>query len=107
NFRFVRSPEAPKITKTHESPVGSGSCDNFSRGLAWIMADINLLSSMLWISISNPNRKLPTPASPAVHRWPSLPVLFAYKRQLHFFPRSDSFVYWESLSEHGPLAYRL
>src|SRR6267154_624102 len=44
SFRFVRSPEAPKIIRTHESPVGSGSCDNFSRGLAWIMADINLLS---------------------------------------------------------------
>jgi hypothetical protein len=28
------------MTKTHESPVGSGSCENFSRGLAWIMADI-------------------------------------------------------------------
>src|SRR6266576_3687221 len=40
SFRFVRSPEAPKIIRTHESPVGSGSCDNFSRGLAWIMVDM-------------------------------------------------------------------
>jgi hypothetical protein len=39
-----RSPEAPKIIRTHESPVGSGSCDNFSMGLAWIIADIRFLS---------------------------------------------------------------
>src|ERR1700681_5042817 len=45
SFRFVRSPEAPKIIRTHESPVGCGSCDNFSRGLAWIMADIIVSSS--------------------------------------------------------------
>jgi hypothetical protein len=32
------------MTRTHESPVGSGSGDNFSTGLAWIVADINLLS---------------------------------------------------------------
>ena len=32
------------MTRTHESPVGSGSWDNFSTGLAWIIADINLLS---------------------------------------------------------------
>ena len=32
------------MIRTHESPVGSGSCDNFSRGVAWIIADINLLS---------------------------------------------------------------
>src|SRR3984885_760390 len=44
SFRFVRSPEAPKIIRTHESPVGSGSCDNFSRGLAWIIADIIFMS---------------------------------------------------------------
>src|SRR5271156_3701558 len=44
SFRLVRSPEAPKMTRTHESPVGSGSCDNFSTGLAWIVADINVLS---------------------------------------------------------------
>src|SRR5580700_1889009 len=43
SFRFVRSPEAPKIIRTHESPVGSGSCDNFSKGLAWIIADISVL----------------------------------------------------------------
>src|SRR5580692_1187684 len=43
SFRFVKSPEAPKMTRTHESPVGSGSCDNLSTGLTWIIADINLL----------------------------------------------------------------
>src|SRR3984957_3855009 len=43
SFLFVRSPEAPKMTRTHESPVGSGSCDNFSKGLAWIIADISVL----------------------------------------------------------------
>src|SRR5216684_5651922 len=43
SLRFVRSPEAPKITRTHESPVGSGSCENFSSGPAWIIADINPL----------------------------------------------------------------
>jgi hypothetical protein len=32
------------MIRTHESPVGSGSCDNFSKGLAWIVADINVLS---------------------------------------------------------------
>src|SRR5712664_3371198 len=49
-FRFVRSPEAPKIIRTQESPVGSGSCDNFSRGVAWITVDINLLFSSLLFS---------------------------------------------------------
>src|SRR3984957_19018485 len=44
SFRFVRSPEAPKTIRTHESPVGIGSCDNFSRGLALIIADIRFLS---------------------------------------------------------------
>src|SRR6202451_1977639 len=31
------------MTRTHESPVGSGSFDNFSKGLAWIIADISVL----------------------------------------------------------------
>src|SRR5271163_829774 len=58
SFRFVRSPEAPKMTRTHESPVGRGSCDNFSRGLAWIIADISFLSLlMLSIWLSNRHRK--------------------------------------------------
>src|ERR1700675_1026395 len=51
SFRFVRSPEAPKIIRTHESPVGIGSCDNFSRGLAWILADI-IVSSSRFTNIS-------------------------------------------------------
>jgi hypothetical protein len=33
------------MTRTQESPEGSGCGDNFSRGLAWIIADINLLST--------------------------------------------------------------
>src|SRR5216683_1607840 len=32
------------MTRTHESPVGSGSCDSFSRGLASIVVDIDALS---------------------------------------------------------------
>src|SRR5260370_33868301 len=58
SFRFGRSPEAPKITRTHESPVGSGSCDNFSRGLAWIIADIVFSLWMFSIWISNRTRQL-------------------------------------------------
>src|SRR6267154_5346274 len=72
SFRLVRSPEAPKITRTHESPVGSRSCDNFSRGLAWIIADINLLSVLyrcsryrFGIVIGN----LLTAVSSTVHLW--------------------------------------
>src|SRR5258708_692816 len=59
SFRFVRSPEAPKITRTHESAVGSGSCDKFSRGLAWIIADINLLSIDVLDVDFESTRKLP------------------------------------------------
>src|ERR1700689_595567 len=40
-FRFVIAPKAPKRIMTHEPPVGIGSGDNFSRGLAWIIADIS------------------------------------------------------------------
>src|SRR5580658_8164417 len=78
SFRFVRSPEAPKIIRTHESPVGIGSCDNFSRGLAWIIADISFLSLlMLSISLSNRHQK-PTYSSQFffISLSPALPVLF-------------------------------
>ncbi len=78
SFRFVRSPEAPKRIRTQESPVGIGSCDNFSRGLPWIIADISFLSLwMLSISFSNRHRK-PTYSSEFFFTSlaPALPVLF-------------------------------
>src|ERR1700733_6048634 len=85
SFRFVRSPEAPKIIRTHESPVGIGSCGNFSRGLAWIIADISFLSLLiLSILLSNRNRKLPTSASPFVDRYQQFGRRpFAYEQQPH------------------------
>src|SRR5277367_4090075 len=85
SFRFVRSPEAPKIIRTHESPVGSRSCDNFSRGLAWIIADISFLSLLMpryrfRIAIENQ----PTPANSSSHHWLQLcRCSFAYERRLH------------------------
>src|SRR6185295_7604443 len=43
SFRLVRSPDAPKITRIQESPVGNGSWLSFSRGLASTMVDIHVL----------------------------------------------------------------
>src|SRR6202050_4479921 len=82
SFRFVRSPEAPKMTRTHESPVGRGSCDNFSMGLAWIIADISVLFIDCLDMDFESKRNKPTPASSSVHLWLQLGRRsFAYERQ--------------------------
>src|ERR1700733_11172316 len=43
NLRRVRSPDAPKMTNRQESPVGSGSSENFSSGLTSMTADKTFL----------------------------------------------------------------
>ena len=73
------------MTRTHESPVGSGSCGNFSKGLAWIIADIKCClyrCSRYGFRIETGNE--PTPASSSVHLWLQLGRRsFAYERQPH------------------------
>src|SRR5580658_2614950 len=84
SLRFVRSPEAPKIIRTHESPVGIGSCDNFSRGLAWMMADIIVSSSRCTsFSFESESGSYLLPRAPLSIVAELGPRPFAYERQSH------------------------